>query len=239
MLLQPGLCASAARIFAVGGSGGGDMVVWMVVALAAAGAVASAAVPCAVWAAVLRQGRFRAQRVADAILDKVAARIAGVEDGVLQGNRRRAYILVFGESVWAARGHKDKYFCMQYGIAFDGTKYRYWVLVEMAFVALLSGLVGWRPIGNFTECCVSNIITCVAICLFFLVTAALRPYNAPIENAVTSVINLLNAAAAAMMTAAFMHHGEGWSARVSDAAADVLVAASVIGLTVAAYGDGS
>eukprot|EP01063_Lacrimia_lanifica_P010931 TRINITY_DN17695_c0_g1_i1.p1 TRINITY_DN17695_c0_g1~~TRINITY_DN17695_c0_g1_i1.p1 ORF type:complete len:490 (+),score=65.29 TRINITY_DN17695_c0_g1_i1:111-1472(+) len=115
------------------------------------------------------------------------------------GWRRRAYLLVFGDTVWVS-SDAHRAFVERYGMVFDALRpaFRHFILGEIAYVLVISALSAWRPALG-TPCNIRNGLLCLASGVL-LAMHVLGPYISPVENVLAASIAAATFAAVLTMT---------------------------------------
>ncbi|KAJ9447108.1 putative Membrane-associated protein [Diplonema papillatum] len=106
----------------------------------------------------------------------------------VRGRTAAVYMFTFGEFVWVSKS-TEGYFAERYGVVFESFKpaYYFFALVELGLAFTVCLLSAWRP-SQSAECSLRNFVFSSLFGTYFFVIALCRPFLAPLDNLVASVV---------------------------------------------------
>ncbi|KAJ9446760.1 hypothetical protein DIPPA_07191 [Diplonema papillatum] len=117
---------------------------------------------------------------------------------------RWLYCWVFGSRVWAAKSARETpFFVEKFGLFFESYREgkQLFVIVELASILLLSLVAGFRP-ASAAACNTRNAAVVALLLAFLTVTVKVRPFLAPLDNAIGIALAAMMAVAVLLMSLA-------------------------------------
>ena len=146
----------------------------------------------------------------------------------LTGKKASLYRFVFGSTVWVSREAEFR-FAERYGIVFEVYKEgkTWFAIFEPSVMLVLSLFSAWQPGNNELLCNFRNALLCLLFLVFMMVVLFARPFSAPMDNLLASLVSTMVFLAILFMTVRIWSH-QSQDSTLSDLAAWFLLLAAIV-----------